>query len=1126
MATDDGAGSWWRRAARALQRVYGLAAPYVVGLLVSLLALLAVVQTAINTQSGRIPDAEGHGWAFRTLFGPGWVLNGQGWTVVTSQLDGPRWELFQRLMTRFLVADTLIALIYGGLLLLVMAALGRTGRWYRVSQLLVGVLVAVDLVENVAAAGAVWFGSPTGLVVVLSVSKWALVVAVAVLAGLRLVVPLAPDERQATPAESARRRLGRGARAVLHQRFSYLPVLAIAVLSLPSGAAILEQLPDVQRRWVTDGSIGVRHAVAAVLATALLGVFLIMVGRHRTRYALEHPEPDDPRPGDPVQTVAGPAPAEEPRRQRLLRLGVWLTGPAVALVGALVVLAAGRADLIRPLRLVVWVAVPVLIVASSVVIRRLWTTRAGRRPRLQPRPDRPVLFTAQDAAAVGTAGYLAGLAMLAVGGLSLWRSLMPLVILPPETYRAAGDPYAPGAISLLLGVGLVGVIAPWLVVIGTLVTGTALPELRPRAEAPTAESPTAESPTAESPTAESPTAESPPAETPVARMRTGLDRHGAWGLLGLAALVFLGLGFLPSVAAWIGLSATAILALGSLAGMISAVGLILQDYPTAEVFRLLRLRRTPLVSLVAATVVLVGIVGGRGSIHAVDPGAAPPAPAADGSRADPRPTVAATFQRWLAVGQTCTVRVGGRPVRPMLMVAAEGGGIRAAYWTVRGLQAIEEEICPASPTLLSGGASGGSVGLTVAHFSQSGGGAVEAVRRMAEPQTLTRAADGTFVRDLIYGTSGVPVPRLGEADGWDWRDRARLIEDGWRTSGTWGTSAFLAPGEGAASTGQLVLNSTSVKDNCRVFVSQVRIGGPRADESPSYDPEKTCDKDPSAAPRTIDLFSAYGPYGREPTSPGCLGLLSAPTAALLTARFPYVTPSGVIGPCPDRKVTPGQQTVPYWSPTQLVDGGYIENTGLATLTDLADQWLPLVRAENDAALADRTGRRAVIVPIVVFLTNGDRNVTQPALDTPPTSELSVPVLTILRSGSALDDSQALLARARDAVELPGFCAIAAHAAACGQLGRGFPNRVVVVERATQPEIGAPLGWVLSAASMTALDRAMAAQQRDTCRANTPWAAVPPGPVPSESPDCANGYATVGDLARYFQPPPAAEQAPP
>ena len=55
--------------------------------------------------------------------------------------------------------------------------------------------------------------------------------------------------------------------------------------------------------------------------------------------------------------------------------------------------------------------------------------------------------------------------------------------------------------------------------------------------------------------------------------------------------------------------------------MLSAVALLIQDRPTAELFRLLRLKRSPLVTLLALSLVLVSLLGGQSSIHEVDRGA-------------------------------------------------------------------------------------------------------------------------------------------------------------------------------------------------------------------------------------------------------------------------------------------------------------------------------------------------------------------------------------------------------------------------------------------------------------------------------------------------------------------------
>jgi hypothetical protein len=263
---------------------------------------------------------------------------------------------------------------------------------------------------------------------------------------------------------------------------------------------------------------------------------------------------------------------------------------------------------------------------------------------------------------------------------------------------------------------------------------------------------------------------------------------GSWVLLGCAVGIFVLLGLFPSFAAAIGVAATATLALGSMAGMLAAVALLIQDRPTAELFRWVGLHRSPLVTILALTLVLISIFGGRGSIHDVDHGTTPT------SAVDTRLTMADSFGAWLHSPEPCLTTAGGRPVRPMLLIAAEGGGIRAAYWTVRGLQAIADTTCGEHSALFSAGASGGSVGLTVARFSgtpdsPNAAGAVDAVKHMAAPGILSRAADGTFVRDLCTAPAAFPCSvqrRLVRLEG-----PGRLIEDGWAGAGQggldWGT---------------------------------------------------------------------------------------------------------------------------------------------------------------------------------------------------------------------------------------------------------------------------------------------------------------------------------------------------
>ena len=355
-------------------------------------------------------------------------------------------------------------------------------------------------------------------------------------------------------------------------------------------------------------------------------------------------------------------------------------------------------------------------------------------------------------------------------------------------------------------------------------------------------------------------------------------------------------------------------------------------------------------------------------------------------------------QTWLNQSDACEVEVNGQRVRPMIMVAAEGGGIRAAYWTVKGLAAIDRETdgCGAHSTLFSGGASGGSVGLTVARFSGTPSDpgtaqAVDAVRAMAEPETLGQAVIGTFLRDPAYAATGVPLGTNGVAPAGSWADRARLIELGWNDASAgrpWGTSDFLAdPATLSPATGPLVLNSSSVASQCRTWVSQLDLEQPTPPAAGTTG-EQRCDRRVGPGARTIDLFAAYGPVGG--TGPDCLRSVTASTAALLTARFPFVTPGGVVGGC-DTRSDDGSS---FWPRTQLIDGGYIENTGLATITDLSAQWLAQVRTHNDDVVAGRT-TEPLIIPFVVFLTN--QQATAGRLTPPPAlqSELLLPAVGYL-----------------------------------------------------------------------------------------------------------------------------------
>ena len=1042
------------------QRERNIAA-YLIGLLVSASLALVVVLVALETQSDRVLDSEGLSWSLAALFGPAVFLgqSKQGWVVV-----GPAGSLADRdryvgLFHAHIGLDFAFIAAYALLGLVIVLFVKR--RWWR---LLAGaglaMLVVVDVLEN-SWAFAVFGGAADWIpvLVVLTKIKWLVVAALLIIVVIGLAVRT-PGASEGKPAaeESTRSPLSRAWNAILVQRFSLLPSLIFFVLSVTSGAAILEQLPDVERAWV-DSGIGRIRAAAALGATLIVALSVLITTRLRIGFARRFR--DSRQSYDPA------------------RLRYWAIGPVVVAVVAVAALLVGRTGATWPdflsaqpgssgelhtLRFLVFVGVPLLVIGVSLLLRKIW----AKRPEWC-RTTGPPEFDDHDVTAITIVGDAATAAVLVVAGLGLLRAFAPVLILQSRLTEVEIV-----WVWLCVAIGIILICLPWMIMILTTV-------LR-----------------------------APP--LPIASWDP--VQAGKWLMTGWVVIFFV-VGMFPGLAAELGLAATAVLGIGALTGMVSAMGLIMQPHAPAEAFRLLGFKRTPLVTVLAVIVVLVAVLSGKGTIHEMDRGL--PAATADG-----RKTMVEAFRTWSSDPEGCELTVAGRRVRPMLLVAAEGGGIRAAYWTVRGLEAIGEKTCAGRSVLFSSGASGGSVGLTVARFSGTGTDpgttrAVEAIQQMAGPATLSEAADGTFIRDTFYGATGVPMPRLpSQTLAWQWADRARLVETGWkdayqRPGPAWGDRSFLNDQDLSPATGHLILNSTDAKHVCRVWVSQIKPEPPAMIITPpgsGFDPENSCDKVPGPATRTVDLFSAYGPYAPEAATDAgtfCLGDIKAATAALLTARFPFVTPGAVIGPCPDRgKVD--RQTPAYWPRTQLVDGGYVENSGLATITDLAPQWLPLVRNHNIQA-ADPANDLPLILPFVVYLANGDQDTTHPELNQGPTSEVALPLSTYLRGGVSLSRSAALLERARDLVSLHGFCeppgGASRAAEVCGALDTALPRRVIVIDRLPQPEVAAPLGWSLSQSSRNALNDAIDAQVKARC--GTPYS----------PPSCRLGYAPLGELRHYY-----------
>ena len=239
--------------------------------------------------------------------------------------------------------------------------------------------------------------------------------------------------------------------------------------------------------------------------------------------------------------------------------------------------------------------------------------------------------------------------------------------------------------------------------------------------------------------------------------------------------------------------------------------------------------------------------------------------------------------------------VGDR--EPLILVAASGGGIRAAYWTASTLATLESIPGFSQALFAISSVSGGSVGAAVYTSvkrlqleSGRGSDTLTEVERALSQDFLSPAVAGLLFPDLLQRLVPVPFP---------WADRQRFLELAFERSLGPGANPLSRSFTGLYSGGygtrlpSLLLNTTVVDSGRRALLSNIL-------------PEGFTD--------TLDLlgegFSTRG--------------IRLSAAAGASARFTYVSPAGSL-------TGPGEQGD---QKIRLVDGGYFENSGAATSVDL------------------------------------------------------------------------------------------------------------------------------------------------------------------------------------------------
>ncbi|MDO5737465.1 MAG: hypothetical protein Q4P15_13440, partial [Propionibacteriaceae bacterium] len=891
----------------------------------------------------------------------------------------------------FTVADWGMAFAYGALLWMLLVSLRRRDvipddapvrMLTRPRPWLVVAAVALDVTENIVLLAIVLTGSPD------TDMSWIMALVACVITLLKwvaLLLAVTPMLYAIVAIPRGRKWAGRWGRAIYRQRFSLVAVLPIAALALVPGPGIFDQLPDVQRSWLEVGGgrgyTGLLHATVATILLVAVTFWLFVLGRLFTDQAIRSSDVADRPP---------------------TLLWQWLFGPVAVGMGVLVLVVSGLGDLIRIGPLLVFCAIPLIILAVS------WWIRV-HRPTLIPPAE---VIKAPPISEIWRVGDMLALAIVVVASLGLVRSFTVLLMLGPDRVLQGEM----GVLKLLQAavpfLGLAAALVAWQYGVRALMwTGRQLPLVRELITPGQGDN------------LSQPAESSPDGSAHLPQVRE--QRRPwllAWMCIVLSAALLVVLAMWPAwVAAKVGVLGALMISLGLLMLLVGASAAVHALWAPPEIFwtRWLRMRETPVVTLMAIAIIAASAGGSTPAVHGVRSSAGTVSAAT--SYAD-------AMTQWEARTIDCLVTVDGSQVRPMLLVAAEGGGIRAAYWTAAVLKVLTEETdCGTRSIAVASGVSGGSVGLEVARVSPVEQ-AADAVWRMGDGDALSQASLGMLVRDPMFTITGVPPLIEG-----GWLDRAGLMETAWEAKAPGLAGDFYGPPAEGGLAAPLVLNSTDATSGCRVLVTHLAVGG-------DADAAMRCTDAGAPLAYSRDIRTYMPSKDMVPDKDDrCLEGLRGSTAAMLSARFPYVTPSGVVGPCGD---TPR---------AQLIDGGYAEGSGLGSIVDMA----PKLLAEARAGVP--------ILPIIVFLDNGRGGDLLPI---PPQtrSELLIPPMGSLTAGKTQSSTAAWLQRAQ---ALSGGDDV-------------MEPKIFVVAQGSAPAVEAPLGWVLSQASKDDMDGSLSEQVDGAC----------------------------------------------
>jgi hypothetical protein len=283
-----------------------------------------------------------------------------------------------------------------------------------------------------------------------------------------------------------------------------------------------------------------------------------------------------------------------------------------------------------------------------------------------------------------------------------------------------------------------------------------------------------------------------------------------------------------------------------------------------------------------------------------------------------------SFEFWLAARPDRDAYAkAGRPY-PVFLVSAQGGGIYAAAHVSLFLARLQDA-CPsfAQHVFVISSVSGGSIGATIFSSAVAGDAPVSTLgcpmpsAGSAHEKRVARFLGSDFLTPVIDATlSSDLVGRLGTARNGSWR-RADVLEryfrqtwldqNGGRDLWSEGVAASWRP---SAINPAILFNVTEVATGRRTVIGPFGAKWDTDDDFPDFS-RRLGDQ----------IFVTDGFYRRG---------MTVGAAAVTSARFPFVTPPATIPVgVPDPK-HPEHNVA-----TQFVDGGYADNSGAETLSELA-----------------------------------------------------------------------------------------------------------------------------------------------------------------------------------------------